>query len=477
MKVKSGFLMYLFIFLGLILGACLVMVCIMMFIPGTSIFGLEWMSNNTNYTLTTYEGDFKEISNYDTVIINSISKDPKGNLIENGYFDIEIKKGYRDATNSNLVVSNKFYGLVKTSEKTDFNISINELNVYGEKHLEINIEQVNTWLANTSSCLAVLTIPAEQNISGVNFIVNTKSGYIDFGGNVGRDNEPVNLNVKSLTANSESGAILVKEYTTSPDFVDLSTKSGNILFSAKSFSSQTMSVKTESGNITLPNTLIDTTSITVGTNTGTVTGGDINGSLMLDTQIGIVRLGNIDGNLNGTEKIDGTNIEVSSINGELLIPSANDLILKANNVVGNININSNKAVINIGKDKTGIKSSAVINAKNGSINLFVEAENNSIINLTTESASVKAIFNTFNANRNITTQNGKIEVVINQNASLDLITETHSETNLSWEEEKINNEVCLRLIRGKNIYNSSILKLKSNSGKIDVTRDVQVSFN
>ena len=270
---------------------------------------------------------------------------------------------------------------------------------------------------------------------------------------------------------------MVKEYTTSPVFVDFSTKSGNILFSAKSFSSQTMSVKTESGNITLPNTLIDTTSLTVGTNTGTVTGGDVNGSLMLDTQIGIVRLGNIYGNLNGTEKIDGTNIEVSSINGELLIPSANDLILKANNVVGNININSNKAVINIGKDKTGIKSSAVINAKNGSINLFVEADNNSIINLTTESASVKAIFDTFNANRNITTQNGKIEVVINQNASLDLITETHSETNLSWEEEKINNEVCLRLIRGENIYNSSILKLKSNSGRIDVTRDVQVSFN
>ena len=84
MKVKSGFLMYLFIFLGLILGAFLIMVCIMMFIPGTSIFGLEWVSNNTQYTYTTYENDFKEISNYDTVFINAISKDPKGNTIENG---------------------------------------------------------------------------------------------------------------------------------------------------------------------------------------------------------------------------------------------------------------------------------------------------------------------------------------------------------------------------------------------------------
>ena len=477
MKVKSGFLMYLFIFLGLILGAFLIMVCIMMFIPGTSIFGLEWVSNNTQYTYTTYENDFKEISNYDTVIINAISKDPKGNTIENGYFDIEIKKGYRDATSSNLVVTNKLYGLAKTSDITNFDISIEEQTPNGQNQLVINIQQVNTWLANTSSCIAVLTIPAEQNISNVNFIVNTKSGTIDFGGNVNRDNEPVALNVKSLTAKSESGAILVKDLTTAPSFIDFSTTSGNIQFSSNSFKAETMSLKTESGKITLPNTLIDTQALTLSTNTGTITGGNVNGNLTLDTQIGIVRLGNVYGNLNGTEKIDGTDIKVSNIRGELLIPSAKNLILTAKNVDGNININSDKAVINIGEEKVGVKSSAIISVKSGSINLFVERENNDKLNITTESAKVKAIFETFTANRTITTVNGKIEIVLNQNASLDLIAETHSDTNLSWEEEKINNEISLKLIRGQGIYNNSILKLKSNNGRIDVTRKVDVSFN
>ena len=46
MKVKGGLLTYLLIFLGLALGAFLVITCILMFSPGTVIFGLVYMNNN-----------------------------------------------------------------------------------------------------------------------------------------------------------------------------------------------------------------------------------------------------------------------------------------------------------------------------------------------------------------------------------------------------------------------------------------------
>ena len=484
MKVKSGFLMYLFIFIGLVLGACLIMVAIMLFSPGTSIFGLEWVSENKIGTYSSYDSDFDEISNYDTVIINALQNDTKGNNIGYGYYNVDIRVGLRDAVNTNFVVENKVQGLVKTAEKTEYSIQFNISE--DKKTLTVNVVQINTWLANSGASKITLNIPENQNVSNINFIVNTGSGNVDFGGSAGRDSEPIALKAKSLTANTTSGSISVQELTTASSSVNFKSNSGKITFLSENFTTITMSVQSSSGTITLPN--IKANSLTISTEKSIVDGGDINANLTLDSSMGVVRLGNVTGNVTGTEKLNGTDIELGTVSGELGIPSARNVVLEAKEVKGFVNIVTEKGRIYIGNSykeptsnpdtiSTGISSRANITTTSGEIKVFITSDNNQLVNLTTLSGKITAYIASSNGNKNITTNNGNIEVYLAQTTSLDLISETKNQITFDWEEEIIKNNIVYKEIRGNDEFNNAILKIKSNTGKIDIERLTNLSFN
>ncbi len=472
MKVKSGFLMYLFIFLGLIVGACLIMVAIMMFSPGTSIFGLQYYSENTVTTYSKTDGYFDEFENYDYITINSLSKDKDGNTLGYGYYNVEIRPGYRDAAVSNVVVSNQITGLVKSSDNLECSINFNAYQIDGKNYLTISITQVNTFLAS-KNCKIALNIPAEQNMSNTIFTINTKNGDIDMGGTLGKDNELSPLNISAFKVATETGNIVIKEKTTAPNYVDAKTTSGKISFFADSFNTKEVALETTTGKILLPNSLT-TPSLTLTTNSGTIDGGDINGNLTLNSEMGIVRLNNISGNLTGTEKLNGTDIKLLSIGGELGIPNARNVKLEVGKVDGFININTQGGIVTIGKNNSGILSRANITTDSGTIKVYISGDE--LVNLQTKSGKVTAYFEVFNSNKNITTESGNIDIYLNQNTSLNLICETKNETILNWEETKVKNDIVYREIRGSSIFDNSILKIKSNTGKINVVREVDLVF-
>ena len=476
MKVKGGFLMYLLAFLGIIVGVILILLCIMIFSPGTSIFGLEWISKNTTGTYASYEDYFKEISNYDTVVINSLHNDPNGNNVGYGYYNVDIRVGVRDAVNSNIVIENMIQGLVKTSDKTEFNVSFNEEQVDGANWLYVNVVQANTWLASTSACKITLNIPASQDISNTNFIVNTGSGSIDFGGSAGRDSDPVALRTKSITATSTSGSIVMQELTTASTAINLKTGSGRVNIYPETLTTGTITIESESGRIILPSE-INTSTLTLVTDKSTIDGGNVNGNLTLDTKMGVVRLGNINGNVIGTEKLNGTDIRLNNVSGELGIPQAISVILEANKVDGFVNIVTEGGRIYIGSEEEGLSSRANISTTSGEIKVFVPSTNNQLINLTTTSGRITAYIATSNGHKNIITENGSIDVKLAQSTSYDLISETKNTTSLLWDETEVNNDIVYRELRGTDEFTNSILKIKSNTGKVEIERLTELAFN
>lgn len=474
MKVKGGFLMYLFIFLGLILGACLIIVAIMLFSPGTSIFGLEWVGENSTGTYTTYDGYFKEISAYDTVTINALEHDANGNTIGYGYYDVDIRRADRDAVNSNVVVENKIQGLAKTADKTEFSIKFEESE--DGKALTINVVQINTWLASTGASKITLNIPDELNTSNVTFIVNTGSGSVDFGGDIGRDSEAFALESKALTATTESGSITLKELTTASNAINLKTTSGAINLHAESLTTREMSIESASGHINLPAT-INANTLTLATDKGIIDGGNINANLTLNTQMGVVRLGNVNGNVIGTERLDGTDVKLGTISGELGIPSARNVNLEALNVGGFVNIVTEGGRIYIGSVDTGLNSRTNITTTSGEIKVYVEQDNNQIINLTTKSGKITAFVASSSGNKNFTTENGRIDVTLSQSTSLDLISETKGKIVLNWDETNVSNNILYREIRGTDAFTGAIMKLKSNTGNMEFNRVISPEFN
>ena len=109
--------------------------------------------------------------------------------------------------------------------------------------------------------------------------------------------------------------------------------------------------------------------------------------------------------------------------------------------------------------------------------MFVPSTNNQLINLTTTSGRITAYIATSNGHKNITTENGSIDVKLAQSTSYDLISETKNTTSLLWDETEVNNDIVYRELRGTDEFTNSILKIKSNTGKVEIERLTELAFN
>ena len=56
-SLNKGLLTYVFIFVGLLISVVLILACILLFSPGTEIFGITYINKNNVYEIKTLDGD------------------------------------------------------------------------------------------------------------------------------------------------------------------------------------------------------------------------------------------------------------------------------------------------------------------------------------------------------------------------------------------------------------------------------------
>ena len=478
MKVKNGFLMYLFIFAGILVGAAIVMAAILMLRPGTEIFGLTYLNENKEYQYVsaTVDSKFKEFNNYDRVVVSSVVNDNSGKFLSFGDFSIEFRAGNRDAVSSNFTVNHNIQGIAKIGEKSEYSATITEQTIQGEKVLDVTISQNTTWISLGHNLKITVNIPESLNVSNVIFEARTKGGTINFGADKQLDNAPSPISAKGFIGYTEKGGVCVNNISTASSVIDLKSVSGPVRLIGDKKATN-ISLESQTGKIEAED--LDSNTVKITTNNSYVETGHIKGDVNLDAYSGVIRLGNIGGSLQATEKVSISDIQTGDIAGDVGIPKGKSIIFNAPTVVGHTSINTVGGTIVIGGTEAtnyGVGGRTDIETIKGNVKIKVSAYNTRKVEVKTVSGHITAVYESAEDKSYLETTSGSITISLLQTASVNLFCETHSTTVYDWSQTTLTNEVSYREIRGNNVYNGSVIYATSNTGKISVSRQTDLSF-
>ena len=473
MKIKHGFLAYLLGFIGLVFGACLVMVCIMMFSPGTSIFGLVYVRQNEEATISDYAEKENQVkinpfNTYKSVTIENIVTDENGHFVSYGDYQIKFTAGMRDATSSNVYIRNHKNGLAKQKEKGKFNVSVTSIN--GD--LTVTIAQYKTWISFGSDCYVEVRIPAALDVSNVKFVAKTGSGSVVFGEQNQKDSQGYNLKANAFEAETTSGGISVSGLASASSQIKLTTVSGSINLSGDTTCSEVF-LSSESGRIRGEDMALN--SLIIHTTKSQIDLGDIHGNMIINGEKTVARIGKLQGSVNATEDAKIINLKASSVSGDVGIPNGQAVTFETSVVEGNVNIVTEKGSIVVGTNvlseaKKGILGRADIFTTSGNISVVLSQNNTKLVNLKSTSGKILAYFENGSARRNIITESGDIELNLLHSISTKLICSTEKEISFDWEDKVYSDDIVWTNISGTDGVEGSSIYASSKNGKIKVYR-------
>ncbi len=214
-KVNRGFMFYFFLFFGIVLGAFITCIVIMIFVPDFSLFGLRVHRENYNnvrvINMSVYSDENDTEENSSVLMSNSSYQ------IDNIEIDATINSVRVLKTNGTDINETQF-ALIFNSN--NFVFTTNEVNLTG---LYINYyEDSNTLkigaigpegFINFGNSSLTLQIPQDYSTGNINLTINSKkSVYV--GDNQGNGNTlPSTLNLKTINIQTED-SIHITEYVT-----------------------------------------------------------------------------------------------------------------------------------------------------------------------------------------------------------------------------------------------------------------------
>ncbi len=489
-SVNKGFFSYLLLFLGLILGVVLICLTIMIFSPGTSIFGWIYVRDNAEYKIQTYDGvdvtsatiidvfgnenevqqdsenpTFFDFSKLQSITIKSV--DSSINVIH-GDFD-------------QIIVNNKVKGFMKKSDRIE--LSVSKIYNLKENSLTIIVEDKNPKLTlNNNKNINLYFKESTYGVLKLNFEILGK-GNLDLGSKP-FNSDPIRENVfNSLNVVTNSGNVLISKNDKFIKSATIKTSTGDIECKADLNSG----VKDSFG-------LVDFKTLSFETQTGKIKAGDLSASKSISfsakesyvnvgnlkseqinchIESGDFRTGDIEGSLiDGDDIVRNTNFVIGNVSGDVTIPHATKSGFKAGEISGTALISTQSGAISIKE----LKSRGEITTTSGTIEVLVGENNVGEIKLTTENGTVNAKFQSVLATNSITTNKGKIIVVYKEGLEFKLTAKTSKNIILKNENlEKSNQEIVgYPSIVDSPITTSNTLSLTSQSGNIEISRNANV---
>lgn len=402
-KVKKGFFFYFSLFLIAIVATILVIFVVMLFMPGKSILGLQYFTNNSVIKVETTTDESATKIDFSSSNFNSIE-------INAGYSEVVIQNN-NEFEEDGIYLVNTSCGFVKSSEAKDFEYSVKlEDNI-----LKIDVVEQPAFLyfSKNSKVIIHLANNLQNPFAGKTFSVKTTDGNVNIGGQTvtgySRDIRILNLNVET-----KSGKILLSSHCPSA-FNDLSLKSdsGEIASSRESIQTWSCLLETKSGNMSFAFiSSVDT--LELNSESGRLNFSEISASVSSNFKNAYVTIGQMYGSwdfLPATE-MDSSVIIANTIRGAINVPKGENSRFEIGSVVGSVNITTSTGDVKIfsnsssGKNMTsGISANSNIKTSSGKIEVVVADGSIGNISLETSSGEINA-FATSNFN-NISIKNEK----------------------------------------------------------------------
>ncbi len=403
--VSKGILFYIFLLFAVVVGVLCVICAILIFSPGTEIFGISYYVNVSNQSIKTALDDNNNEQNIHSLFtsgqINNID-------ITTNYANVSLET--RQEGMVQFIIEPSLTGLMQTGDRETYTYTSRYIS--STKTLSVSVNAPNMLLAFNKSIDVILSFPENVLNTNLNIGITTDSGDVTIG-----HHELDVYTIKSLKVDAKkSSKVTLGVHSVIPDSISLNIPSGNIRFRREittgTLTINSNSAKIETGNITTNEFTLNTQSSSI--NLGNVT---VESNFNYNARRGVMIVGNIDGNLNCGEGVDDvfiSNITAGTINGDVLLPHADssDISIEVLNGRGDINTSSGNVTI---KKAT---SFLWVTTNSGKIDVTVDtsqnlitnsyAEDKGIINLESVSGNINVNFANILLKNYVKTQKGQL---------------------------------------------------------------------
>ncbi len=410
--VSKGILFYIFLLIAVVLGVLCVIGAVLVFSPGTEIFGISYYVNVNSQSVETAFDDNQNKRKIDDLFdqkqIETIN-------ITTNYANVSVET--RQDNFVEFIIEPSLTGLITSENKDTFSYYCSYSP--NTKTLSITVTSPTMLLAFNDTIDVVLSLPETITETNLNLNVITQSGNLTLGN---RELDDYSLKSVSIIAENSSNVTFgINAGITNK--ISVNVPSGNIRFK-KDISTNYIDITSKSAKIETKN--ITAYEMTINTEGSSIKMEDITVETIFNysARRGILMIDNLNGNLNNSEEVIISNITIGEVNGDVLLPNADssDITIESLNGTGAISTKSGNVTIN--------KASGFlwITTQSGKIEVNVETaetfdttsydEDQGIINLETQSGRINVVFENLLLKNYIKTTSGKIDCNISPTLNL-----------------------------------------------------------
>lgn len=454
--VKRGFFFYLGLFLLILLGIASVLMIVMMFMPKTSILGIQYFTNSKAIRVDATTDEAETPINFDYPNFNSV-------VFVTDFADVTIQKNNEFERNGIYFV-NKSRGFVSTKKANDFEYSVK----LKDGVLTISLAEEKAFLYFSKEIEVVFQISNENvnPLADKNVSIYTNSGDVSIGGDYGAGQSHA-LRLGSLNIESGKGSINLSTYSPSDyPMLSLKTSSGDINVAYPSVSATHMNIETTSGDISATK-LGSSNGINITSKKGKVVVSEISGSVNFEIVNSYVKVATVQGTADfsaSAGKFDSADVNIKLVTGNFIATEAANADFNLGTVRGTARIETESGDIVIdGK----VFSNWILKTTTGSITANLNA-NATQVDISTEKGRLNITLPSAFSNVMIANKGGKTYLTLPKNGKytitckyydsdddFDLSTYDFDNINLNLDMPKLNPIV---IENGSSAMSSLILK-------------------
>lgn len=482
--VNKGFMTYLFLFLGMIVGVVLLAGGIMFFSPGTDILGYEYYAGISSTMIRNYNGlDVLELGDKQSTILNAFGEEMIADdsptsinfaalnklVVKTHTLNVDFIHGQENR----IDVVRNITGFTKVDSVEDFEISKQYNSSTGVFTITANDSAPMLTLNNSGS----IKVYIKEDVPSLQLEVTTTTA--DTGLATKRFNTQTirDLAVESLTVTTESGNVELSSDSTLDNSLNVTATKSDVKISGTLGSSSTnklsqMYFDVESGDILAENMFANT--ITFKGQSTFIDVDNIDANVVLEVARGAFVAKEITGSLvDSNEVIKNVKINVDKVAGELTIPASESGRIEIGEANGQVAIKSQTGDVVL-KKVTNITN---VETTTGDVNVFVSQSNIYRVSVLTDSGSILAMFEDVKGEKVLTSTSGMIDVYYETGITFNLSATTTATIELKNENNVLENQTVLgypTTVDPEIVNNPNTLTITTES---NITIDTQLELS
>lgn len=413
-SVNKGFMTYLLLFLGMIVGVVLVCLTIMMFSPGTEILGYVYYNASTKTEVQTYNGlDTVTGNGNETVLKNSVGEvvaplENPANIDFGSLTKIIVKTNsssvnFVHGPEDRIDVVTKQSGFNKKSDIEDFVIT----KQYNSETKTLIITAYNPSLLLTLNNNNEINVIIQNQTANLVAEVETTTAPVTFANKAFSSLITKDLTIKEFKATTTNGDVTIGLVGKITNSLEVSVTKANItlkgnLGASESAKLSAITFNVGNGNVEALN--LFTNLLTLTGETTFVSATNVYGNVECDIVRGNIEIENVYGNFTGSENVVNTKMVLGSIGGGFTLPSSQGASINIDDVSGIVYIRSESGNVEIKHAANSVN----IETESGSIKILIEGDFNTL--LKTTSGSVTALYKDVLKANSIETGSGTVNV-------------------------------------------------------------------